>query len=117
VLSGGEIVLYYGATVSGLTLSSGAIEIQLSSGGVFTEGAGVHGGGMTGSGKAAALMTAGATTVEVRAAQLIQAMATFTDATPSKGALFESGSGGALHAENLLLASDHHDTERHWRSR
>jgi hypothetical protein len=67
--------------------------------------------------RVAAAMTVGATTAEARAAQLIQAMATFTCATTSKAAIFESGSGGAPHAENLLLVADHHDSERHWRSR
>jgi autotransporter passenger strand-loop-strand repeat protein len=111
VLSGGEIVLYYGATVNNLALNSGATELILSSGGIFTPAAIVNGGASQKSNSSQGAPVAA--TVGTTAAQLIQAMASFNAGSESQGALFESVSGGAFHVDSATLATDHHPSMHH----
>jgi hypothetical protein len=114
VLSGGEIVVYSGATVNNLVLSSGGTELLLSSGGIFPAAA-IRGAAtqksvspLTAQGSSTAPVAA-----EVTVAHLIQAMASFNAGTASEAALFESVSGGAFHVDSSTLAPDHHPLTHH----
>jgi autotransporter passenger strand-loop-strand repeat protein len=114
VLSGGEIVVYSGATVNGLILSSGATEVLLSSGGVFADAAAIRGGAFVPAlSPAMKSASAAASPAEVTVAHLIHAMASFGAGAQSPGALFDTGSAGALAVASATLAVDHHLLTHH----
>jgi autotransporter passenger strand-loop-strand repeat protein len=122
VQSGGEIVVYAGATVSGLVLDGGS-EVFVSSGGHFPAAA-VEESTLTaqasdrssdpGPALSASLSSAPLPApVELTVANLIQAMARYDAGTVSKGALFESVSGGLLDEHSAALAANHHALSHH----
>jgi autotransporter passenger strand-loop-strand repeat protein len=131
VLSGGEIEIYAGATVSGLTVSSGGIEVFVSSGATTTatvtatttaatdQTASVQTNAIQSTiVDTSATVTAGAVAappgsvvVESTVANLIQAMAGFAGRA-GDGALFESVSGGWLHEDAGTLAAPHRPVSR-----
>jgi len=92
-LSGGEIVVYAGANVTGLTVSSGGTELILSSGETFAPAAQLNG--------------ASSIAVDATVDRLIHAMASLEIGSAGQGAWYESVSGGAVHLQSAMLAPEH----------